>query len=79
MSRIVGLAALTAALLASTTGAYAERVKFDFWYGNTGAIGEVIANQCKLFNTSQDKFEVNCTGQGGYDKAEQNTIAAYRA
>ncbi len=73
--------ALVAATLASAplSASAAERVKFDFWYGLTGALGEVIANQCKLFNESQDRYEAVCTGQGGYDKAEQNTIAAYRA
>ena len=44
-----------------------------------GAIAEVVQKHCDLFNQSQDKYEAVCTGQGGYDKAEQNTIAAYRA
>ena len=68
-----------AALALNYTPASAERVKFDYWYGLTGDLGEVMAKHCALFNESQDKFEAVCTGQGGYDKAEQNTIAAYRA
>ncbi|MDE2383848.1 MAG: extracellular solute-binding protein, partial [Alphaproteobacteria bacterium] len=68
-----------AMMIAATAANAADKIKFDFWYGNTGAIGDVIAGQCKKFNESQDKYEVNCAGQGGYDKAEQNVISAYRA
>ncbi len=69
-----------ATLLLGTTSAHAaDKIKFDFWYGNTGKIGEVVQKHCDLFNASQDKYQAVCTGQGGYDKAEQNTIAAYRA
>jgi sn-glycerol 3-phosphate transport system substrate-binding protein len=74
------LALLAMAATAFATGASAaERTKFEFWYGLTGDLGEVVANHCKLFNESQDKYEAVCVGQGGYDKAEQNTIAAFRA
>lgn len=74
------LALLAMAVSAIATGASAaERTKFEFWYGLTGDLGEVVAKHCALFNKSQDKYEAICTGQGGYDKAEQNTIAAFRA
>lgn len=79
MKRLAALTAVTLGLAAVHPAAAADRVKFDFWYGLTGPLGETLANQCKLFNQSQDKYEAICTGQGGYDKAEQNTIAAYRA
>ena len=73
-------AALGVAAALSSSGASAEgRQKFEFWYGLTGQLGDVIQKQCDLFNASQDKYEADCVGQGGYDKAEQNTIAAYRA
>jgi len=79
MKRLTLLAsAAVAASLASAANA-AERTKFEFWYGLTGDLGEVVQKHCQLFNESQDKYEAVCTGQGGYDKAEQNTIAAYRA
>lgn len=77
MKRLFLLA--TAASAIATAAGAAERTKFDFWYGLTGDLGEVVAKHCQLFNESQDKYEAVCTGQGGYDKAEQNTIAAYRA
>lgn len=57
----------------------ADRIKFDYWYGLTGQLGEVMQKHCDEFNAAQTKYEAVCTGQGGYDKAEQNTIAAYRA
>ncbi|MBV1694631.1 MAG: extracellular solute-binding protein [Hyphomicrobiales bacterium] len=73
-----GLSAL--ALLATASVADAQgRQKFEYWYGLTGQLGEVMAEHCKRFNESQTKFEAVCVGQGGYDKAEQNTIAAFRS
>ncbi len=80
MTRLPLLAtASLAVMLASGQAQAADRIKFDFWYGLTGPLGEVVQKHCDLFNQSQDKYEAVCTGQGGYDKAEQNTIAAYRA
>jgi sn-glycerol 3-phosphate transport system substrate-binding protein len=74
------LAALALAAVAVPLSAQAQqRTKFEFWYGLTGRLGEVVEQHCGRFNASQDKFEAVCIGQGGYDKAEQNTIAAYRS
>jgi sn-glycerol 3-phosphate transport system substrate-binding protein len=56
-----------------------QRQRFEYWYGLTGQLGEVMADHCRRFNESQTRFEAVCVGQGGYDRAEQNTIAAYRA
>jgi sn-glycerol 3-phosphate transport system substrate-binding protein len=67
------------ALLAAGTAGAADRIKFEYWYGLTGRLGEVMAEHCAKFNAAQDKYEAVCVGQGGYDKAEQNTIAAYRS
>lgn len=72
--------ALAAALaVAAAAPAMAERQKFEYWYGLTGRLGEVMAEHCTRFNAAQDRYEAVCVGQGGYDKAEQNTIAAYRS
>lgn len=67
------------ALLASASAASAEKVKFEYWYGLTGDLGAVVAETCKRFNASQDQYEAVCVGQDGYEKAVQNTIAAFRA
>jgi sn-glycerol 3-phosphate transport system substrate-binding protein len=73
-----GLSAL--AILAGAGDVAAQnRIKFDYWYGLTGQLGEVMALHCKRFNESQTRYEAVCTGQGGYDRAEQNTIAAFRS
>ncbi|MEO3388379.1 extracellular solute-binding protein [Mesorhizobium sp. CAU 1741] len=74
------LFAAAVSTVAIASGAQAqERTQFQYWYGLTGQLGEVVQKQCDLFNASQDKYEAVCSGQGGYDAAEQNTIAAYRA
>lgn len=79
MKRLTLLASAAAVAALASAAHAAERTKFEFWYGLTGDLGEVMQKHCQLFNESQDKYEAVCTGQGGYDKAEQNTIAAYRA
>ncbi len=74
------IAAVAAAALLGSSGAEAQqRIKFEYWYGLTGQLGEILEQHCKRFNDAQQKFEAVCVGQGGYDKAEQNTIAAYRS
>ena len=57
----------------------AEKIKFEYWYGLTGDLGAVVAETCNRFNASQDQYEAVCVGQDGYEKAVQNTIAAFRA
>jgi sn-glycerol 3-phosphate transport system substrate-binding protein len=74
-----GLSAAALMFAASGAAEAQNRVKFDYWYGLTGQLGEVMELHCKRFNESQTKYEAVCTGQGGYDKAEQNTIAAFRS
>jgi sn-glycerol 3-phosphate transport system substrate-binding protein len=77
LKTVIAASALT--LLAAGTAQSQERIKFQYWYGLTGALGDVMQEHCTEFNKAQTKFEAVCTGQGGYDKAEQNAIAAYRA
>ncbi|MFN8722390.1 MAG: hypothetical protein ACK5YI_16320 [Rhodospirillales bacterium] len=80
--QIKSLFAGAATLLALASAGSAEaqnRIKFDYWYGLTGQLGEIMEAHCKRFNESQTKYEAVCVGQGGYDTAEQNTIAAYRS
>lgn len=68
-----------AALCVLAGVASADPVKFEYWYGLTGDLGEVVLETCNRFNASQDEYEAVCVGQDGYDKAVQNTIAAFRA
>jgi sn-glycerol 3-phosphate transport system substrate-binding protein len=72
--------ATTAMALCATAGtAFADKAKFEYWYGLTGDLGAVVAETCNRFNAAQDMYEAVCVGQDGYEKAVQNTIAAFRA
>jgi len=71
------LAALALAFCATT--ASADKIKFDYWYGLTGDLGETLAETCNRFNASQDKYEAVCTGYDGYELVVQSAIAAFRA
>ncbi|MBN2628907.1 MAG: extracellular solute-binding protein [Rhodobacteraceae bacterium] len=73
------LATAALAVLATAGAASAEKTKFEYWYGLTGDLGNVVLETCNRFNASQDQYEAVCVGQDGYDKAVQNTIAAFRA
>lgn len=44
----------------------AEKVTVQFWYGLTGANGDIVKKYVKKFNDSQDKIVVEATGQGDY-------------
>ena len=76
-----GLTALAAGALSTALAvpAFAEPVKFDFWFGLSGDLARVVDTLCKNFNASQSDYEVVCTSQGNYDATLQNTIAAFRA
>ena len=58
--------------------AAADKVKIDFWYGNSGDISKRVQEVCQHFNESQTQYEAVCTSQGSYYAAVQNTIAAFR-
>jgi len=73
------LATTAMALCATAGAASADKAKFEYWYGLTGDLGAVVAETCNRFNASQDMYEAVCVGQDGYEKAVQNTIAAFRA
>ncbi len=75
----VKLATTAMLLLATAQMASAEKVKFEYWYGLTGDLGAVVLETCNRFNASQELYEAVCVGQDGYEKAVQNTIAAFRA
>lgn len=77
-SRLLAAAGVLGLALTSTS-AYADPVKFDFWYGLSGDLSNVVQQVCANFNKSQSDYEVVCTSQTNYDTNLQNTIAAYRA
>lgn len=74
--------ALLGTLLITGLGAMAARAeptRFEYWYGLTGDLGEVVQETCTRFNAAQTDYVISCVGQDGYEKAVQNTIAAFRA
>jgi len=77
--RKTAVAALALVAIVGQDAAAQQRIKAEYWYGLTGQLGEVMEEHCKRFNAAQTRYEIVCVGQGGYDKAEQNTIAAYRS
>ncbi len=76
-STIVSVAALTAVIGGAAQAQ--DKIKFEYWYGLGGYLGEVVQSTCDRFNASQDTYEIVCVGQEGYANAVQNTIAAFRA
>lgn len=78
MTRI--LLGATALALTLTSSGYAQgKTQFEYWYGLSGQLGEVVQATCGRFNESQTEYEITCVGQEGYAQAVQNTIAAFRA
>mgnify|MGYP002045627593 FL=1 len=75
---IVSVAAIAATLSASAAFAQ-DKVKFEYWYGLSGQLGDVVQQTCDRFNASQDEYEITCVGQDGYANAVQASIAAFRA
>ena len=63
----IGAAASLLAFASIAAGpAAADKVKIDFWYGNTGDIAKRVQESCEHFNDSQQDYEVVCTSQGSY-------------
>ncbi len=69
--------ALGLALIGSA--AAAEPVKFEYWYGLSGDLGERVADTCTRFNAAQTEYEAVCVGYDGYELVVQSAIAAFRA
>ena len=62
-SRLLAAAAGVMGLALTATGASADPVKFDFWYGLSGDLSNVIQQMCSNFNASQTDYQVVCTSQ----------------
>ena len=69
---------LALATLAGAASAQ-DKIKFEYWYGLSGQLGNAVQATCDRFNESQTEYEITCVGQDGYANAVQNTIAAFRA
>ena len=69
-------AAALAAALSSSAAFAQDKVQFEYWYGLSGQLGDVVQQTCDRFNASQDQYEITCIGQDGYANAVQNSIAS---
>lgn len=72
-------AAAIAAVVTASAAFAQDKVTFEYWYGLSGQLGDVVQATCDRFNESQSEYEIVCIGQDGYANAVQNSIAAFRA
>ena len=63
---------------AFTSNSY-SKTEINWWYGNSGFLGDVIIEIANRFNASQDEYVVIPTGKGSYEDNLAATIAAFRA
>jgi sn-glycerol 3-phosphate transport system substrate-binding protein len=78
LTRVLG-ALLAAAVLLGLPGAAAAKTEIQWWHGNTGAIGDRIAELAKKFNEGQPDYEVKPIYKGSYPETLAALIAAYRS
>jgi sn-glycerol 3-phosphate transport system substrate-binding protein len=65
MKRFSLLAAAASALAVASGAQAQERIKFDYWYGLTGQLGEVMQKHCDAFNAAQARAENPHCGKSG--------------
>ena len=65
-------------LLISSTSAYAK-TQIQWWHAFGGRLGELLDEQVKKFNASQNDYEVVHTRKGNYSETLNAGIAAFRA
>ena len=73
----LGAALASASLIAPFTANAATEIQF--WHAFTGRLGELVDQQVKDFNASQDQYEVVATNKGNYSETLNAGIAAFRA
>lgn len=80
MHRRILLAGAALALAVAAAPASAQnRTEIQFWYALGGALGEVVQEQVKRFNESQNRYTVTATYKGSYVETMTGAIAAWRA
>ena len=77
--RKFALAATLAASMSTLAGPVLAATEVQFWHAFTGRLGELVAEQVKTFNESQDKYEVVASHKGNYSETLNAGIAAFRA
>ena len=77
MKKIISIFAILFSF-AFTSNSY-SKTEINWWYGNSGFLGDVIIEIANRFNASQDEYVVIPTGKGSYEDNLAATIAAFRA
>ncbi|MGI9401398.1 MAG: sn-glycerol-3-phosphate ABC transporter substrate-binding protein UgpB, partial [Rhizobiaceae bacterium] len=77
LSRMGLSAAFVAASLWSSSAL--AQTEIQFWHAFTGANGDRLAEQARLFNESQDKYTIVPAHKGNYSETLNAGIAAFRA
>ncbi|MEE4243213.1 MAG: sn-glycerol-3-phosphate ABC transporter substrate-binding protein UgpB [Desulfopila sp.] len=70
---------LLAGSLAFAAGPAMAATQIDLWHAFTGRLGELLDEQVKTFNSSQDEYVVMATNKGNYSETLNAGIAAFRA
>ena len=70
---------LLAGSLAFAAGPALAATQVDLWHAFTGRLGELLDEQVKTFNSSQDQYVVAATNKGNYSETLNAGIAAFRA
>jgi sn-glycerol 3-phosphate transport system substrate-binding protein len=72
------LLALSVSMAVAGAANAQEPIKFKFWHALSGAQEIAVTEMCNKFNSSQDKYQVECTSYKKYDRTLQAAVAAYR-
>jgi sn-glycerol 3-phosphate transport system substrate-binding protein len=76
-SKLVGAIVAAAILVSPVTVSAATEVQF--WHAFTGRLGDLVAEQVKTFNASQDEYQIVASHKGNYSETLNAGIAAFRA
>ena len=77
--KIKKLSLALAMACAFAAGSAQATTDIQFWYSNTGAIGDEINSIVNRFNASQSDYKVVASYKGDYQTSMTAAIAAYRA
>ncbi len=63
LTKIFGAASALALMAVMSGTAQAEPIKFEFWHGLSGDLGDRVQEACTKFNGMQTEYEINCVSQ----------------
>jgi sn-glycerol 3-phosphate transport system substrate-binding protein len=78
IARTVILVVVAALVLLGGTASVQAKTEIQFWHAMQGQLGEALDELVKLFNQSQEEFEVKAICKGMYPEVLASSLAAYR-